>query len=54
MGVPERWAQWAYLRNQKFTARVTERSGVEFTLHDLRRAFIIVAESLDIPHYGLR
>lgn len=34
--------------------KVTEASGVEFTLHDLRRTFITVAESLDIPAYALK
>ena len=33
---------------------MTEQSGVRFTLHDLRRNFITVAESLDIPHYALK
>jgi len=35
-------------------AKVTDVSGVEFTLHDLRRTFITVAESLDIPAYALK
>lgn len=34
--------------------KVTERSGVTFTLHDLRRTFVTVAESLDIPYYALK
>lgn len=34
--------------------RVASLSGVEFTLHDLRRTFITVAESLDIPAYALK
>lgn len=42
------------VETKKFTARVTERSGVHFTLHDLRRTFITIAESLDIPHYALK
>jgi integrase len=33
---------------------VTDRSGVEFTLHDLRRTFTTLAESLDIPAYALK
>ena len=32
---------------------VTE-TGITFTLHDLRRTFITVAESLDIPAYALK
>jgi integrase len=42
------------VETKKFTARVTERSGVKFTMHDLRRTFISIAESLDIPHYALK
>ena len=34
--------------------RVSELSGVTFTLHDLRRTFITIAESLDIPGYALK
>ncbi len=35
-------------------ARVTELSGVPFLVHDLRRTFITIAESLDIPAYALK
>lgn len=34
--------------------RVSNLSGVPFTLHDLRRTFITIAESLDIPGYALK
>lgn len=34
--------------------RVSEISEVTFTLHDLRRTFITIAESLDIPAYALK
>ena len=34
--------------------RVSELSGVTFTLHDLRRTFITIAESLDTPGYALK
>lgn len=34
--------------------RVIEASGVSFTLHDLRRTFVTVAEGLDIPAYALK
>ncbi|MCG8317555.1 MAG: integrase arm-type DNA-binding domain-containing protein [Pseudomonadales bacterium] len=34
--------------------RVTDLSGVIFTCHDLRRTFITIAESLDIPAYALK
>lgn len=33
---------------------VVESSGVDFTLHDLRRTFITVADSLDIPAYAIK
>lgn len=39
---------------RKTMNKITERSGVEFTLHDLRRTFITIAESLDIPAYALK
>lgn len=42
------------VETKKFTARVSDRSGVTFTMHDLRRTFITIAESLDIPHYALK
>ena len=42
------------VETKKFTARVIERTGVQFTMHDLRRTFISIAESLDIPHYALK
>lgn len=35
-------------------AKVVAASNVEFTLHDLRRTFITVAESLDIPPYAIK
>ena len=34
--------------------RIRAASGVEYTLHDLRRTFISIAESLDIPYYALK
>ena len=34
--------------------RVAELSGINFTLHDLRRTFIAIAESLDIPGDALK
>jgi len=39
---------------QKSLLKVGELSGVSFTLHDLRRTFITIAESLDIPAYALK
>jgi integrase len=34
--------------------KITQISGITFTIHDLRRTFITVAESLDIPAYALK
>jgi integrase len=39
---------------KKFSQRVTAASSVSFTLHDLRRTYITIAESLNIPHYALK
>jgi len=39
---------------KKFLLRVSAGSGVSFTLHDLRRTFITIAESLDVPYYALK
>lgn len=39
---------------RKPMARVTEQTGIAFTIHDLRRTFVTIAESLDIPAYALK
>ncbi|MET0497956.1 MAG: integrase family protein, partial [Steroidobacteraceae bacterium] len=39
---------------RKQLERIVADSGVTFTPHDLRRTFITVAESLDIPAYALK
>lgn len=39
---------------RKVMSKIIKQSGVIFTLHDLRRTFITVAESLDIPAYALK
>jgi integrase len=39
---------------RKYMDTITEATGITFTLHDLRRTFITVAESLDIPAYALK
>lgn len=39
---------------RKQIAKVIATSGITFTVHDLRRTFITVAESLDIPAYALK
>ena len=33
---------------------VIETSGVDFTIHDLRRTFITIADSIDIPAYAIK
>ncbi len=38
----------------KQVRKVAELSGVDFTLHDLRRTFATIAESLDIPYFALK
>ncbi len=35
-------------------AKVIDTSGVEFTLHDLRRTFVTMAESLGVPPYTIK
>lgn len=39
---------------KSFTARVGTRCGIEFSMHDMRRTFITIAESLDVPAYSLK
>lgn len=39
---------------KKQIALVIERSGILYSLHDLRRTFITIAESLDIPPYAIK
>lgn len=39
---------------RKQMAKVTQLSDIHFTVHDLRRTFITIAESLDIPAYALK
>jgi integrase len=39
---------------RKQMAKVIEATGISFTVHDLRRTFITIAESLDIPAYALK
>ncbi|CAM3344672.1 tyrosine-type recombinase/integrase [Asticcacaulis taihuensis] len=42
------------VETKRFYNRVKERCGIAFTLHDLRRTFVTVAESMDVPHYALK
>lgn len=39
---------------RKQMAKVIEASGIQFTIHDLRRTFITIAESLDISAYSVK
>ena len=39
---------------RKQIAKVIKATGAHFTVHDLRRTFITIAESLDIPAYTLK
>jgi integrase len=39
---------------KKAVYKVVALSGVQFTLHDLRRTFATVADSLDLPAYALK
>lgn len=39
---------------RRHIGKITAQSGVSFTLHDLRRTFITVAESLDISIYAIK
>jgi len=48
-------SELGYLKEPKTAVqRVGDLSGVPFSLHDLRRTFITIAESLDIPGYALK
>ena len=51
---PSRSATGHITETKTFTSRVSAASGVAFTMHDLRRTFITIAESLDIPTYALK
>ena len=39
---------------RKSLMKISELSGLTFTIHDMRRTFITLAESLDIPVYALK
>ena len=39
---------------RKQIAKITAASGISFSVHDLRRTFITIAEGLDIPAYALK
>jgi len=35
-------------------AKIIEKTDVPFTMHDLRRTFVTIAESLDLPSYSVK
>lgn len=39
---------------RKQMAKVIKATSINFTVHDLRRTFITIAESIDIPVYALK
>lgn len=51
---PSRGETGHLIAPHKVLRKVTKASGVSFTLHDLRRTFITVAESLDVPVYAIK
>jgi len=51
---PSRSSSGYIIEPKKSLQRINQISGVSFTLHDLRRTFITIAESLDIPAYALK
>lgn len=49
------WGRSGHLIEPKmFARRVGERCNIKFTIHDLRRTFASVAESLDLSHFALK
>jgi integrase len=52
---PSRNSSTGHIQEVKsFVYRIVGASGIEFSLHDLRRSFVTVAESLDINTYSLK
>ena len=51
---PNRDGNGPLVEARKQMAHVTEDSGVAFKIHDLRRTFITIAESLDLSGYTLK
>lgn len=50
---PTQTRTW-YRVDRRQMQKVIQLSGVSFTLHDLRRIFITIAESIDISAYALK
>lgn len=51
---PGRDGRGPLVEPKKQISRVIERSGICYSLHDLRRTFITIAESLDVPPYAIK
>lgn len=51
---PSCYGKVHFIEPKKGILKVRELSGVSFTLHDLRRTFITIAESLDISSYAVK
>ena len=51
---PGRDGRAALVEPKRAVAKVVQRSGIEFTLHDLRRTFITIAEALDLSPYAIK
>lgn len=52
---PSKTSKTGHLIEPRKTIKAIElKCGVEFMLHDLRRTFITIAESLDVPAYALK
>ena len=51
---PSCYGKEHFIEPKKGMKKVTELTGIKFTLHDLRRTFITIAESLDISSYAVK
>lgn len=51
---PSRYPDRPLVDCRPYLQEVRIHSGVHFTLHDLRRTFLTLAEGLDVPHYALK
>ncbi len=51
---PGRWEDNHLKEVQRQIGKVTDASGVDFTIHDLRRVFTTTAESLDLSGYAIK
>jgi integrase len=51
---PGRGATGHIVEAKSICSRVAKASGIRFSMHDLRRTFITIAESLDTPFFALK